>query len=58
MNKNKAIILIMQFLLVVIPLALYVLSEREWVAFGIIGMLFAAILLVVDIVYYFRNERK
>ena len=49
---------ILQVVFVIIPMILYVASEREWIICGIIAIVFASIFLLLDIIFYFRNNKR
>lgn len=49
---------ILQVVFVIIPMIFYVASEREWIICGIIAIVFASIFLLLDIIFYFRNNKR
>lgn len=58
-NKaNPKLLILLQFLFVVLPMALYVVSEREWEVCGIISIIFASVFLIADIVWAIRQRHQ
>ena len=58
MTTKTNVFALLQFLFVVLPMALYVVSEREWEVCGIISIVFASVFLVADIVWAIRHRHQ